>query len=373
MMVKIFTSTLLYMAFTFTYVQADFLDLFKTSPKRDINQFSKQLYIKYTKYPSTVYTNQRFSVELEARILTSKEDFDSVVTEYGNDEVSIDLLDGNITWKEQGDKYITKITYKAKDTNFELPTIRLWLEKDEEEVGSVKLDPPKIKFNKIAIDQDKFSNVIADDLKIKGIQAKQYNNKMLMIVCNIETVNGNLEEFNIKQFKDQGIKDFEEKYPVQSMYYYMIVPSHISSINFDYYNPVQREFITVELPIVLEEELVSTQTDLNPNDGSFLAYKQLISFVLLVVFIALYIRSKNKIFIVFIAIFLFMFIKLILPNKKVFIPSDTKVFILPTKSSTIYKVTNKKTKVEILEEKEGFLKVLFDNKNIGWIKDSDVK
>ena len=153
----------------------------------------------------------------------------------------------------------------------------------------------------------------------------------------------------------------------------MIIPSHISSIKFDYYNPLSSKFITVELPIMLEDELISTQTNLNPNEGSLLFYKQVSSLGLLVVFILIYLKTKDKIFILPIILFGFLFIKLVLPNQKIIINKDTKVYILPTKSSTVYKIVDKRSEVEVLQKKKGFIKILFTNKNIGWIRESDVK
>ncbi len=338
------------------------------------NAKSKELYIKYTKYPKNVYTQQRFTVELEARILTNNDLYDFITTTYANGK-NIDILDKDISWLEQGNKniYTAKIIFKARNRNFILPTIRLAITQNGKDVDFVKIKPPKIKYNKIAINQEYFSNVIAESLKIKTANAKQYNNKMLMVVCNIETINGNLEEFYLQQFKDQGAQDFEDHYPVQIVYYYMIVPSHKKSIKFNYYNTKLSKFITVEAPISLEEELTSTQIGLNPHDSNLLFYKQMLSLLFFLIFIFLYFKTKNKIFILLFILMFAVFIKLILPNKKIFIAKNTKVFILPTKSSTVYKILDVKNEVEVLSKKRKFIKVLFKNKNIGWVKKSDIK
>ncbi len=338
----------------------------------DTNITSKDLYIKYIKYPTSVYTQQRFTVELEARILLDNDDYD-IVTTYSN-EKNIDILDEDIYWLPQGNEnqYTTRITYKARDKDFILPTLKLAVTQYSKDIDFVTISPPKIKYNKIAINQTKFSNIIADDLKIKEIKVKQLNNKMLILITHIETVNGNLEEFYLKPFKIQKTESFEDHYPLQVIYYSVEVPNHLDSIEFDYYNTKLDTFVTVQLPIMLEEELVSTQTDLNPYDSNILFYKQASTLIIILVFLLFYVKTKHKIFTVFIFIFTIIFIKLVLPNEKILIKKNTKVYILPTKLSTVYKITNKNDKVEILIKRDNFIKVLFKNKHIGWIKENDI-
>jgi uncharacterized pyridoxamine 5'-phosphate oxidase family protein len=62
-----------------------------------------------------------------------------------------------------------------------------------------------------------------------------------------------------------------------------------------------------------------------------------------------------------------------IPNSRIILPKDTKIYILPTSSSTIYKIVQKKSEVEVLIKKDKFIKVLFKNKNIGWVKKDDIK
>ena len=39
--------------------------------------------------------------------------------------------------------------------------------------------------------------------------------------------------------------------------------------NFTYFNTTTNSFKEVKVPLILQNELVSTQTDLNPNDSTF--------------------------------------------------------------------------------------------------------
>ncbi len=300
------------------------------------------------------------------------DDYDIVTTYYN--EKNIDILDENIYWLPKGNEnqYTARITYKVKDRSFVLPTLKLAVTQYDKDIDFVTIAPPKIKYNKIAINQAKFSNIIADDLKVKEIKVKQLNNKMLILIIHIETINGNLEEFHINNFKTQKIENFEDHYPLQIIHYSIEVPNYLNSIEFDYYNTKSSSFVTVQLPIMLEEELVSTQTDLNPYDNNMIFYKQATSLVIVLIFLLLYVKTNHKAFVVFVFIFAIIFINLILPNKKIILNKEIKVYILPTKLSTIYKITNKNDEVEILMKRDNFIKVLFKNKQIGWIKENDI-
>jgi len=63
---------------------------------------------------------------------------------------------------------------------------------------------------------------------------------------------------------------------------------------------------------------------------------------------------------------------LFIPNKKILLNENIKVYILPSNSSTIFKVPESKEIVEIVNENENFLKVLFKNDSIGWVKKDDI-
>ncbi len=348
--------------------------IFSASLKADATFIqSNNLYLKYTSYPELVYSQQRFTVKLEAIILIDVDEYTDIVTTL-YDEKNIELSKQEIVWieKAEGEGYTANITFKAYNKAFTLPTIKLTIMEDDEEVDSVSANPPEIKIHKIAINQDKFSQIIADKLEIRSVKTKQLNNEMLMSTIHIEAINGNLEEFYLKKFKEQNIIEFDNNYLSQSLYYSVVFPKYIKEINFDYYNPILAEFINVQLPIFLEEDLVSTQTDLNPYDNSMLLYKQIALFVLILIFVLIYLKNRSKLAITFAILFAIPWISLMLPNSIIDISKGTKVYILPTTTSTVYKILEKRQEVEVLIKQEKFIKVLFQNKHIGWIKRNDI-
>ena len=60
----------------------------------------------------------------------------------------------------------------------------------------------------------------------------------------------------------------------------------------------------------------------------------------------------------------------LLPNSTGIVKKDSFVYILPTKNSTIFFKLENDQQVEILEKKNGFIKILGKESDfIGWIKE----
>ena len=334
---------------------------------------SKELYLTYKAYPLRVFTGQKFDVQLQAIILKDSQDYDSVLTTFTTEE-NIEILTQDIIWEEnKSGKYITTITYKAYSEQFILPTITVALVKDDNIIDFISVKSPKIKYEKIAINQNTFSNIIASNLEIHTAKTKQYTNNILHTTIHIEAQNSNLEDTRLNQFDEQKVESLTQNYPNQELYYSVMIPSHTKQISFTYYNTKIKDFIMMNIPIIMDEELVSTQTELNPYNSSILIYKQIISAVLLLFFILLYFFTKKDRWLIFITIFIIILAYLFIPNKKILLEKDIKVYILPTKSSTIYEVLNSKKVVKVINKKDNFIKVLFQNENIGWVKKNDIK
>ena len=330
---------------------------------------SKDIYIDYLSYPKRVFTGQKFEVVLKATILINQNKYDNIITTFEGED-NIDLPEVTPVWnKSKNNVFVANIIYKSKDKQFTLPNITIALLKENTIVDFISIKPPKIKFEKIAVNQKLFSNVIASNLEINTIKTKQYTNNMLLSTINIEATNSNLEDIRLNKFEEQGIKSLTDNQPHQNIYYYVMIPSHTKEIRFTYYNTIIKDFIMITLPITLEEDLVSTQTDLNPYNSSILIYKQYSVVILLIIVIGLFIFTKKNRYLFMMVILISTITYLFIPNKKIVLPTDTKIYILPTKHSTIYKITKNKELVEIINKKDQYIKVLFKNNSIGWIKD----
>lgn len=333
----------------------------------------KEFYLDVKNYPKRVFTGQKFDITLKATILKPKDHYENIILSYSGDE-NVELLTKEIVWEEkQQNIFFTKLTFKAQNKEFKLPMVTVALTRGDDIVDFLSVKLPEIRFEKIAVNEELFSNVIAKQLQILTVKTKQYNNNTLHTTINIEGVNSNLEDIHLKNYEEQGIKSFEENYPLQNIYFYVMSPIHVKSIKFTYYNSESKDFVLVNVPVNLEEDLVSTQTDLNPYNSNLMFYKQTISIIFLVLFLLLFFITKKERYLIFIVISILAVVYFFMPNKKAVLSKGTSVYILPTKNSTVYKVLEKRRLVEIVNEKNEFKKVLFENQNTGWIKENDIK
>ena len=335
---------------------------------------SKELYLEYSSYPERVFTGQNFEITLKALILKDPNKYDKIVTTFTPEE-NITLLNEEVVWvKNKSSEYIATIRYKIYEKEFTLPKITLALSKDEEIIDFISIDSPNIKYEKIAVNQKLFSNVIAKNLEVLTAKTKQYTNNILHTTINIKAVNSNLEDFKLNSYEnEQGINSLNNSYPEQNLYYYVMIPIHTNEIKFNYYNTTSKTFVTINIPIMLDEELVSTQTELNPYNSSILIYKQVSVALILFIFILLFIFTRKNIYLFSITLFIVLLAYLFMPNKKILLQEGIDVYILPTKNSTIFKRLHSRNIVEIVNTNDEFVKVLFENENIGWVKKDDIK
>lgn len=335
---------------------------------------SKNLYLSYLNYPKHIYKNQRFEIEVKA--LITRKDYDFIETNFLN-AINMTPLNPEDSWKISNDSntLTNKFYFKAYESNFVMPTIEVNLYKENNLIESRTLKSLEISFSEIAKSDERFTNVIAKSFKVITSKAKQYTNKEALTIIDIEAKNSNLEDFYLKGIEEQGITLIEDNYPLQHIIYYLVIPIHKKSIIFNYYNTSLNKFEKIVVPVVFEDELVSTQTDLNPNNSSFEFYKKIGMGVLALLALILFVWKRKYIFLILFLMLSIVFILFAMPNKTIKLKANTVIYILPTKNSTIFKKVSSTVTVEDMKRKNGFVKIMFGSGNsnfIGWVKEEDV-
>ncbi|XPV68207.1 MAG: hypothetical protein ACNI25_12950 [Halarcobacter sp.] len=362
----------------FTNDESSVFDQSNTNTQVEQNQVyydSKNLYLSYIDYPKNIYKNQRFEVKIKA--LITRNNFDTIKTDFLNG-LNMEPLNKDNKWEpleNVKNTYVNSFYFKSYEKNFKLPDIQVSLYNNGELVEQRVLKSPEINFLDVAKGDKVFSNVIAKDLTIFESKSKQYTNKEALTVIDIQAIDSNLEDFSINGFEEQGITLIEDEYPKQHMIYYVVIPIHTQSIIFSYFNTETNRLEKVIIPIKFDEELVSTQTDLNPNNSNFEFYKKIIVAVIALIFLILFIWKRKYLYLTLFLISLIFFIIFVMPNKTVKLKANSVIYILPTKNSTIFQKSSKQTIVEDMKRKNGFVKIMFksnENKYIGWVKEEDV-
>ena len=337
-----------------------------------INLFAaKNLYLSYKKIPNQVYKNQKIEVIVKALITT--DNFDGLSTSFSNSS-NVTVLNANSAWKKiSNDTYENSYYFKAKSSSFRLPNINVSLQANGSVLDESELSSPSIRYSDIGTGDSRFAGIMADKFILKAYKTKQYNNKEALTIIDIDAENSNLEDFKLQGITEQGISAIKDENGKQNLVFYFVTPIYEKKVIFTYYNLATKSFKDIKVPLILQNELVSTQTDLNPNDSSFEKYKKVASASLFIGFIVLFILKRKKIFLIISLIFLVISIIYFLPNSIGIAKKDAFVYILPTKNSTIFFKLQNDQNVEILDKKNGFIKVLGrDSDFIGWIKEESL-
>ena len=335
---------------------------------------SKNLYLSYLNYPKHIYKNQRFEVEVKA--LITRSNYDYIQTRF-LDGKNMTPLNPEESWKKtnSSNTYANKYYFKAYDSDFKMPDIEVRLYKGKTLIEERTIQGLDVSFSEIAKSDERFTSVIAKDFKIINSKTKQYTNTEALTILDIEAYDSNLEDFYIKGIEEQGITLIEDEYPSQHIIYYLVIPIHNKSIVFNYYNASLNKFEKIVVPVVLEDELVSTQTDLNPNNSSFEFYKKIGVGILSLLALLLFIWKRKYVFLILFLILAIVFILFAMPNKTIKLKPKTVIYILPTKNSTIFQKVENGAIVEDMKRKNGFVKIMFASGSsnfIGWVKAEDV-
>ncbi|QOG12915.1 hypothetical protein [Arcobacter sp. FWKO B] len=326
--------------------------------------------LKYETYPTSLLKKQQFMLNLEATIAT--DNFEHIITTFEGGK-NYEVLNKDSKWLWKRSHFFTNgFVFKVLGTDFKMPTIIVSLVQDEQIVEEFSIEPKAIKILEIGDSMENFTSVIASDLKIVSHFTRQYDNNSLLTLLELEATNSNLEDLYFKQYKKQGIESLSGDFKSKKLVYYAIVPLHLDRIMLSYYNTNTLRIETLTSPIVHTSDIVSTQTDLNPNTSEILLYQRVAAGVFVLLFGLYFLFKRNKISFVFFLIPLLFLAYLFLPNKKTYIGEGVNIFILPTKSSSVFYKTDKVIEVEVLQKSRGYVKILLPDKNIGWVNESDI-
>src|SRR5574344_1484560 len=133
---------------------------------------AKNLYLSILKEPTSVHKNQKFEVKVKALITTS--DFTSLTTNFVN-QSNITVLNPSSPWKKiSNDTYENSFYFKVKSQNFKLPSIEVKLWNSNSLIDITTISTNNITFSNIGKSDDRFSNIIADNIVLKAYKTKQY-------------------------------------------------------------------------------------------------------------------------------------------------------------------------------------------------------
>jgi hypothetical protein len=329
----------------------------------------KSIFLSYEEVPKKVYVGELFPVKVKAIIANSE--FEDISTTFEHDK-NLVLINSDAKWQWFSDNIFYNTFYiKALKESAILPKINVNLIKNDNIIDVETLQSATT--NIIKLNGDKyFSSVIAKTLHVNKYKTTQFDEENYIIVLDIEAEYSNLGDFKLDWVKRDGIDSTQENLPFFKIFYYAIIPNYQKHFIFTYFNTENDDFEKITLPVILDDDTVSTQIDLNPKKSGLEFYKNVSYLVLGFIFLYFFIRRRKMIYLVLIFFIIGLFLYEKAPINSVKVATKTKIKILPTENSTIFYTLDRPMYAEKLAKKGDYIKILLPNGKIGWIKETNV-
>lgn len=348
---------------------------FNTTDINDTNQndasfvMPKVLYLSYKESPKRVLKGEIFSITIKT--LSTVESFTDVIYEFSN-YYGLEALNTTPYRDSDSKYYYDTFHFLTTSSNAKLPDITASLSSSQENLyRKTTLAGPKL--NVITLNPKKnFSNIIANSFEIVEYKTTSYDNKHNIIVLIANAKNCDIKSLNFNRVFKQGIESITDDFFDAKIIYYAVINKELEEFSFSYFNLLNNRFSLINIPIIVHDDSVTTQSDLKPKDQSRERLKMLIAAVAALVGFIFILWRKKYVYLIFIIIPLAYIVYIGIPSKEVCIKQGSQIYLLPVDNGTVFETTEQ----TIYLQKEGsvkkFFKVKLKNEKIGWVKNEDI-
>ena len=351
---------------------------------------NKVIYLSYDKVPDRVVKGEIFPITIKA--LSTVRDFQNIEYSFTNHH-GLKILN-TIPYREAKGKYFYETFYFiTTESQAKLPDLEATLittddyAPDDENLTEVidiadynetttHYDTTVLagqKLNVVTLNPKKnFSNIIADTFELVEYKTTNYDNKHNIIVLVATAQNCDIEKMHFKGVYKQGIESVTSSYFDSRITYYVVINQEIENFTFSYFDLTKNRFIRINIPIVVDDDSVTTQSDIKPKDQSRELLKMKIAGVVALIGFIFILWRRKYVYLVLILIPLIYIIYLSIPQKEICIKSGSQIHLLPVDNGTIFDTTSTKLYLQKEGSTKTFIKVKLQNEKIGWVKNEDI-
>lgn len=337
-------------------------ELFSTSPQES----NTPLVLSHTKTPQNLYIGEIFPLTIKLTPV----DIASGDIEYtlqGEEGLQIFSQTPSRTVKEDG-VYDT-FYFLVQSSSVRLPDINAVItataQTSETLIGThlntSTLNPPST-----------YANVLADSFKVVAYKTTAYNQESNIVVFTVKATRCNIATFSLKNAIKQGFESKKPNVNESTMTYYAVIPNGEQALEFTIFNLRKNRYESISIPIVVDDDTVSTQTDISPTDSRHTELKVGASAIFATIFIALFYWRRSKWYLYLSVLPLFYVIFALLPNSNVCVKNNSPIYLLPIKNGTIFEMTTQEEKLEVENHVGEFTKVRIKDNTLGWVHESDI-
>ncbi|NCO00953.1 MAG: hypothetical protein GW906_03885 [Epsilonproteobacteria bacterium] len=357
--------------FFFLTLRADFWSVADSNETNNtIVELPKVLYLNFTKMPERIVRGEIFSVTIKT--LSTVQEIEDVEYELSNFE-GVEPLNYSLPYREIYPKYYDDTFYfLATKSKVKLPDFTATLiDGRENQYKKTTLSGNTI--NVITLNPKKdYANIIANSFELAEYRTTSYDKTHNIVVFVANAQNCNIKSFQLNNVYKQGIESSTESIFDSKITYYAVIDKKIQNFSFSYFNLIKNKFVKIDIPIIVDDDSVTTQTDLKPKDQSREMLKMSIAASVAFIALLFVLYRKKYIYAVFILIPLLYISYTLVPTKDICIKSGSNIRLLPVENGTIFETTQSVIRLEKEGSVKEFIKVKLQNQKIGWVKNEDI-
>lgn len=329
----------------------------------------KVLYLNYVDVPERIFKGQIFP--LTVKVLSTEEHFEDIG--YGFVHGSgYKLLTPIPERRPAGRFYLDTFYFLATGSRVTTPDLTASLRfSDFHETNPTTLAGKSIEVVTLNPPQG-FANVIADDFQITNYKTTRYNRSQNIAVFSAAAQRCNIEAMHFDRIEQQGIESVTADHNRSTVTYYVVLPKKYENFSFSFFNLRTQAFEEVLIPIIVEDDSVSTQSDLKPTEHKHTQIKIGIAAAVAGISFLLFVFRRKLVYFVFVIIPAVYIAYAAVPIEHACIKSGSPIYLLPMENGTTFEVTTEQMSLEVEGKIKGYIKVKLDNNKIGWVKNEDL-
>ena len=328
----------------------------------------RQLYATVASLPKQLFVGQIFSIEIRAVVTTGGIEELRYRFNGGRD---VERIETPPVRRYTNHTFYDRIYFKATGPNVRLPDItpilvfsRYYAERYApiagESIETTTLNPPK-----------DFSGLIAKEVKILHTKTTPYDRDHVILVFMADVNQSDAQRFHLPQATAQGFESFRQERDNAAFTYYAVLPKTLHALRLSYFDLGQKEYRRLKIPIVVEDDSVSTQSDLKPTEQSHDFLKALV-FGGLAAILLIAAAFKRSWFFFLLAVGAGGYAAWLgAPIRHVCIKQGSPLYLLPMRNATVFEIAPTNYELEVEGHIDGYTKVKLHNDKIGWVKDED--
>ncbi|MFA6137728.1 MAG: hypothetical protein WC667_06545 [Sulfurimonas sp.] len=327
----------------------------------------KVLYLSYESVPERALKGEIFSITL--KLLSTLNNANDVVYKLTNYQ-GLEVLTQTPSREQKSKYFFDTFYFLAKSNQLKLPDIEAFIA-DSNRYASASLSGSSL--NAISLNpKNDFSNIIANSFELIDYRTTSYDSKHNIIVFVATAQNCDIGAMHFKNVFKQGIESIQKSHLDSRITYYVIINKEVKNFSFSYFNLQKNNFFNVNIPIIVDDDSVTTQSDLKPTDQSREMLKMQIAGAVAFFGLVLVLWIRKYIYLIFVLIPLIYIAILAIPSKEICINKGANIYLLPVSNGTIFETAKSEYRLNKEGSVNNFIKVELQNKQIGWVKNEDI-